>query len=160
MKARARTLALLVGLCACGVVIGCGDDAPPGVPILPMDYPATYTEVRNCRQSGDHDLNMVRVLADPSAMAAYSDRTSPFPEGATVLKEEYEFGDATCAGPIRQFTVMRKLLVGADPGNLDWRWQRIDAAFNVVSENDPRCANCHRDCGVPPDGYDGTCTLP
>jgi len=158
VAARARLLGLVAGLCACGVVIGCGDDAPPS--ILPVDYRATYTEVRNCRQSGDHDLHMVRVLADPAAIAAYSDRTTAFPEGATVMKEEYEFGDSDCTGPIEQFTVMQKLLFGADPANLDWHWQRIDTGFNVVAENDPRCAACHVRCGVPPDGYDGTCTLP
>jgi hypothetical protein len=138
----------------------CSDDmSMMSDPAFPTDYASTYTEVRDCRQSGDHDLNMVRVLADPTALAAYSDRTEPFPEGALVLKEEYEFGDADCAGPIKQWTVMEKLAVGSDPDNLDWFWQRVDGDRTVLEEQTPRCAACHQAC-VPPDGYDGTCTVP
>ena len=28
----------------------------------------------------------------------------------------------------------------------------------VISENASRCIGCHTGCGVPPDGYEGTCT--
>lgn len=136
------------------LLVSCGTES-----LLPDDYLATYTEVRDCRQSGDHDLHSVRVLADPEALAAYSDRSTPFPMGATIVKEEYEFGDDTCAGPIVAWTLMQKLEVGTAPGNLDWTWQRIDATGAVLDTNAPRCANCHQDC-VPPDGYDGTCTVP
>lgn len=159
MRRRARAIGVVVAFCTGGVLVGCGDD-DTGPALFPMDYAATYTEVRNCRQSGDHDLNTVRVLADPIAMAAYSDRSVPFPEGATVLKEEYDFGDTTCTGPIKQFTVMQKLPVGSAPDLLDWHWQRVDADFVVVGDNTPRCPACHQSCGVPPDGYDGTCTVP
>lgn len=152
-----------VRLVSCAIVLAttmaCGDDTPMSTPVFPSDYATTYTEVRDCRQSGDHDLNVVRVLADPAALAAYSDRTEPFPEGAVVLKEEYEFGDVDCTGPITQWTVMEKLAVGADPANLDWFWQRVDGDGTVLDENLPRCAACHQAC-VPPDGYDGTCTVP
>ena len=147
-----------------GVVLlaaGCGDDTMPGPdPVFPADYDMTYTEVRDCRQSGDHDLNIVRVLADPTALAAYEDRSEPFPEGAVVIKEEYEFGDIDCTGPIKQWTAMEKLPVGSAPDMLDWRWQRVDADGIVVAEDTPRCAGCHSVCGMPPDGYDGTCTVP
>lgn len=136
------------------LLAACGADS-----LLPDEYRATYTEVRDCRQSGDHDLHSVRVLADPEALAAYSDRSTPFPMGATIVKEEYEFGDDTCAGPIVAWTLMQKLEVGASPSNLDWTWQSIDADGAVLATDPPRCANCHQDC-VPPDGYDGTCTVP
>lgn len=139
---------------------GCGDDDVGLAPVFPADYEDTYTEVRDCRQSGDHDLNVVRVLADPIALAAYADRTQPFPIGATVIKEEYAFGDVDCTGPITQWTVMQKLEVGTAPDMLDWRWQRVDASRNVIEEDTPRCWGCHTTCGVPPDGHDGTCTVP
>lgn len=150
---------LCVVLCVLGAA--CGDDAmnaPDAV--FPADYGDTYTEVRDCRQSGDHDLNVVRVLADPAALAAYADRTEPFPEGAVVIKEEYEFGDIDCTGPIIQWTAMEKLPVDSAPDMLDWRWQKVDADGVVVQQDGPRCAACHQGCGVPPDGYDGTCTVP
>ena len=152
---RRHTLSLLAIALA---MVACKEDMPPE-PVFPADYASTYTEVRDCRQSGDHDLNVVRVLADPVALAAYSDRMEPFPEGATVIKEEYDFGDADCAGPIKQWTVMQKLAEGSDPSNLDWYWERVDADRAVVEEQPPRCAACHQGC-APPEGYDGTCTVP
>jgi len=131
-----------------------------GDPFFAAEYLATYTEVRNCRQSGDHDLNMVRMLADPASLGPYQDRLEPFPEGAVVLKEEFEFGDLDCTGPIKQWTAMRRLASGSNPSMLDWSWQRVDSARAVVELDAPRCAGCHRGCGVPPDGYEGTCAVP
>ncbi|MGE0792485.1 MAG: cytochrome P460 family protein [Sandaracinaceae bacterium] len=142
------TLALLA------LAAGC---AP--APVFPEDYAATYVEVRDCRGSGDHDLHNVRVLADPTAFAAYANRTEPFPVGAIVIKEEYDFGDTDCTGEIIAWTAMEKLEVGADPRNLDWYWQGLDENRAVDEDNPRRCANCHEDC-APPIGYDGTCTVP
>jgi hypothetical protein len=154
-------LAAVLALASCTLGVSCGDDTMMSpVPILPEDYESTYTQVRDCRQSGDHDLHVVRVLADPVALAAYADRSEPFPAGAIVVKEEYEFGDVACTGPIEVWTVMEKLEVGSDPEMLDWRWQTIEPDRRVRDENLPRCAGCHAGCGVPPDGYDGTCTVP
>ena len=117
--------------------------------------------MRNCRRSGGaHDINHVRVLADPNAVAIYNDRSGPFPEGAVVLKEEYDFGDSTCSGPILQWSVMVKRAAGTSPETLDWQWQRVDRLGNVASEDDSRCIGCHEGCGVAPDGHDGTCTVP
>ena len=158
---RLTRLGTVLGIASCILGSSCEDDPPMGPePVLPEDYAATYTEVRDCRQSGDHDLRVVRVLADPVALAAYADRSAPFPPGAIVVKEEYEFGDTACEGSIEQWTVMEKLEVGSDPDMLDWRWQTIDTDRRVANENEPRCAGCHAGCGVPPDGYDGTCTVP
>jgi hypothetical protein len=151
-----RTLALAFAGGLSLVALSCGG----GEPAFPEDYAATYTEVRNCRQSGDHDLNVIRILADPAALAAYRDRAEPFPVGSVVLKEEFEFGDTTCSGPIKQWTVMEKLEVGSSPDTLDWAWQTVDADRNVVDEDLPQCIGCHTGCGVAPDGYDGTCAVP
>ena len=117
--------------------------------------------MRDCRQSGGaHDINFIRVLADAQALAPYADRTAPFPVGAVVLKEEYEFGDSACAGPIKQWTVMVKTEPGASIDTLDWRWQRVSNLRDVVQEDAARCVGCHQGCGVAPDGYDGTCAVP
>ena len=77
-----------------------------------------------------------------------------------VLKAEYDFGDLTCEGPIKQWTVMQKLAPESSPDTLDWSWQQVDADRVVVDEDPPRCIGCHTGCGVAPDGYDGTCAVP
>jgi hypothetical protein len=145
---------LLAGLWA-----GCPTDPEPPDPLFPADYLTTYAEVRDCRSSGDHDLHRIRILADPAALAPYLDRVDPFPEGAVVLKEEYDFGDDHCSGDIKQWTVMVKLAEGASADTLGWTWQEVDASRAVRSENAPRCIGCHRPCGSP-DGYDHTCAVP
>lgn len=148
---------------ALAALTGCpSDDADDegAEPDFPADYADSYTEVRNCRPSGDHDLNTIRILADPSALGPYQERLDPFPVGAVVLKEEYDFGDATCSGPIKQWTVMRKLEPGSSPDTLDWAWQRVDLERRVVEEDVPKCIGCHQGCGVAPDGYDWTCAVP
>lgn len=149
------------------IALGCpggagddGDDGPAVEPLFPEDYDARYTEVRDCRGSGDHDLNNIRILVDAAAREPYEGRTVAFPIGAVVLKVEYDFGDATCEGPIKQWTVMRKLAADAAPSTLDWEWQRVDGDRTVVSEDEPRCIGCHTGCGVAPDGYDWTCSIP
>jgi len=155
----ASSLAALVFAIMLGALAGCGDDAPPGVPIFPADYRASYVEVRNCRQSADHDLHMIRVLADPLAAAPYTGRDAPIPEGAILVKEEYDFGDFDCTGPIVSFAAARKRAIDSDPDNLDWEWQRLDPARRVIVEDEPRCVGCHTSCEEP-DGYDHTCAVP
>ena len=141
--------------CASLVLLAaCSSDAPE--PLLPADYGATFPEVRDCRTSGDHDLRRIRVRADPAAAAVYTARSGDFAAGALVVKEEFDFADTDCAGPIVQWTVMQRDAAGP----LGWRWQRIDPDRTVVTEDDSRCVGCHTDCGVAPDGYLGTCAVP
>lgn len=129
--------------------------------MFPEDYALTYTEVRDCRSGADHDLHNIRVLADPAALAPYMNRTDPFPDGAVLLKEEFDFGDADCTGAPIQWTVMVRGVTADDPPELlGWHWQKVDADRDVVNEDDARCFDCHSLCGVPPDGYEGTCTIP
>jgi hypothetical protein len=141
------------------MVSACGDDGGGREPLFPADY-AAYREVRDCRASGDHDLQQIRVLADPAAYDVYMSRTGAFPVGAVLLKEQFDFGDATCAEAPVQWTVMVKTAAGGDPLHLGWQWQRVDAERRVVTENDSRCFGCHTECGVAPDGFDGTCAVP
>lgn len=151
MRGRVVIVCLAVAAAACG-----GDDLEP---LFPADYQDSYVEVRDCRgNGGSHDFNRIRVLADPLALVAYRDRSEPFPEGAVVLKEEYDADDADCTGAIRRWTVMQRRAAGDDAG-IGWRWQEVDADGIVVNEDEPRCAGCHAGC-APPDGYEGTCTVP
>jgi hypothetical protein len=154
----ARGLALAALIAACNGDDG-GDESGQE-PDFPADYQTKYTEVRNCRGSGDHDLNNIRILADPAALAPYQGRAEPFPAGAIVLKEEYDFGDLDCSGAIKQWTVMRRLADGTSPDTLDWAWQRVDAQRRVFDQDAMRCISCHKGCGVPEDGYEWTCAVP
>lgn len=157
---RTQVLALgLAGLLAGACPGDDGDDGGPP-PAFPEDYERSYVEVRNCRGSGDHDLNNIRILVDAAALAPYQGREAPFPAGAVVLKEEYDFGDTSCSGELKQWTVMRKLADGSAPETLDWAWQQVDESRRVVDEDAPRCIGCHQGCGVEPDGYGWTCAMP
>ena len=135
-----------------------GDDGEQ--PVFPADYAATYQEVRGCRLSLEHDLVRMRVLAAPDALSPYNERTAPFPTGAVVLKEQFDSGDTSCTGPLVSITVMQKLDVGSSPETIDWQWQTADPDHRTVPSDINRCTQCHIDCGKPPDGYDGTCTVP
>jgi hypothetical protein len=162
---RSQRFAWLLAASAALWLAACGDDesttssgGPP--PLFPANYAASYTEVRDCRNSGDHDLNVIRVLADPAALDAYQNRDAPLPVGAILLKEEYEFGDESCSGPLVQWTVMQRLEAGSSPDALDWHWQRVDAERNVVGVDTPKCYGCHSGCTPEAGGYENTCTVP
>ena len=139
---------LALALSACG--------AAPDLP----DYEATYTEVRDCRRSGDHQLNYVRVLTDEAATPVYQSRSGSFPEGSVVLKEEYDPADVTCEGPIQRWTRMERRPEDSAAQDLGWRWQVFDAQRRTVATSAQECTGCHASCGVAPDGYEGTCALP
>lgn len=140
------------------VVLGAcpADDDPAAEPLFPADYTATFREVRPCRRSGDHDLAYVKIWADPIAFEAYSTRTVPFPEGSIVVKEEYANDACT---ELDGWTVMRRE-AGFDPAHGDWHWQRVEVGRRVSEDGRlERCQSCHADCGVAPDGHDGTCSV-
>lgn len=142
-----------------GLLTGCPGPTP-GVDLLPADYADTYTEVRDCRSSGDHDLHNIRVLADPAALGPYLNRMDPFPVGSIIVKEEYDFGDSDCSGEILRWTIMQRLEEGESPPDLDWHWQDVNQDFFVTEDNSERCAQCHFDCGAATTSYMGTCTDP
>jgi hypothetical protein len=163
--ARALVLGLLSLVpAACEGDDGMGDEGDGAAPHFPEDYEESYVEVRDCRGSGDHALNNIRILVDPGSAEAYQGRSVPFAENAVVLKAEYDFGDATCSGEPKQWTVMRKLADGSSPDTLGWSWQTVDDARVVVADdasgNTAACVGCHQACGMAPDGYDWTCALP
>jgi Cytochrome P460 len=139
------------------LVAACGSDDSGPEPLFPADYRTTYQEVRNCRFSLDHDLMRIRILASPDALAPYNMRTTPFPTGAVVLKEQYDGDDTSCSGPVLRYTVMVKTATG---NALDWAWQELDGDRRDTEEPIQRCIQCHAGCGQAPEGYDGTCAVP
>lgn len=161
---RALQAAIFAGLFAVGLA-GCGNggdgpDSKPSEAFFPSSYTESYTLVYDCRQSADHSLMNVRMLADEAALEPYRGRSEPFPEGAVIVKEQYDIGDSDCEGDIQMWTAMLKLADGSSPKTLDWTWQQVDADFNVTNQDHISCTSCHSDCGEPPDGYEGTCTIP
>jgi hypothetical protein len=152
-----RALALAAacaGFAACTRPV---DPPPPPTPAFwSADWAKSYTQVRPCRKSIDHDLNNVAIYADKTAADSYSKRDKPFPDGSVILKAEYR--DEECK-TLTGFTAMRREK-GFDPNNADWHWQKADAAM-VVSQDGKiaRCSGCHKGCGVPPDGFDWTCSV-
>jgi hypothetical protein len=153
--------ALSLGLVSAAFPMGCAsDDEPAPAPLFPADYASSYVQVRDCRLSSEHDLSPIRVLSDPATAADYQSRMDGFAEGAVVVKEEYDFSDPDCTGDIQRWTVMVREPEGSSPDTLGWHWQKVDAARNVVTDNEARCVNCHTTCGVPPEGYLGTCAVP
>ena len=142
------------------LIAGCADTPSPSPsPVFPADYADRYVEVRSCRKSADHELEQVRVLVDPDALGPYEDRAGAFPDGAIVLKEQYEASDTTCSGPIAQWTVMQKN--GEASERLGWDWQRVEATRRVLETNTQSCHGCHAGCsGAPQAGYDFTCADP
>lgn len=126
--------------------------------MVPETYASSYLEVRDCRRSADHDLEYIRVLADPAAAATYQDRDAPFTEGSVVVKEQYRNEDCT---DLVRLTAMRKEAAGFDPATGDWQWQELSPDFTVNEEINPqRCIGCHTLCGAAPAGHDFTCAEP
>ncbi len=123
-------------------------------PAFPADYAKSYSEVRNCRPSTEHDSHNIRIIASPSALAPYRDRDAGFPVGAVVLKEERDYGDVGCTGPVLLWTSMT---MQSDGG---WLWQSVSPERRVLTTNESRCIGCHASCGNPPEGYQGTCAVP
>jgi hypothetical protein len=152
----------LAGLSAlCALLQACSGADEPGkqrTPSFPADYAASYVEVRDCRKSADHELEFIRVLADPAALDPYVDRASAFPDGAVVLKEQYDAGDDSCSGPITQWTAMTKRRAASE--HLGWDFQRVTADRRVVETNAASCSACHQACSGSPVGYDSTCADP
>jgi hypothetical protein len=113
---------------------------------------AAWPEVRDCRNSIEHDSNHIRVLASPATKDAYLG-TGAFPSGSIVVKPEY--ADAACTDLVR-VTVMRRG-EGFDATG-GWEWQELAPDLTVVETGAlARCWSCHAACDG---GHDGACAQP
>jgi hypothetical protein len=145
---------------AAALLSACGSDGGSPTPLFPPDFATSYQQVRSCQSSLEHDLMNVKVFASPEAVTPYTGRAAPYPTGAILVKEEYDRNDTACAGAVVFVTAIERLDSGSSPDTIDWHWQKADATDKVVMDDDPSCIMCHTDCGVPPDGYEGTCSKP
>lgn len=142
-------IALTLALVGCPPPPTMTSDA--GTAFFPSDWETRYTEVRDCRRSPDHDLSYIRVFASPEAQPTYTTRTGDFVDGAILVKPEY--ADDLCTD-LLGITTMR-----STAGS--WEFQETDTMGRVLPTDTLRCVGCHlSSCGVPPDGYLGTCALP
>ena len=136
---------------------------------VPALFPATYRDTfvveRECRLSSDHDLQMIRIFVDPTAAPTYAARDAAFPIGTLIVKEQYDFADDNCTGPILQWTAAQHVKESDDvlTDHLGWVWQRINRRpHGVLSRRHlARCYGCHKDCTDPTmNGYRYTCSQP
>lgn len=131
------------------------DAGPPADPVFPADVAESFTEVRGCRSSIEHELRFIRVFVDELAHEPYTTHDAGFPEGAVVVKVEY--ADEGCSDVVG-YTAMKRLADGGSPDALDWHWQEADGD-GVVFADGPllRCVGCHQRCEG---GFEATCTEP
>jgi hypothetical protein len=138
----------------------CGDDSGSdgGPAPFPDDYRTLYTEVRDCRFSLEHDLKYIRVFASPDAVDAYLTRATSIPVGAILVKEQYGDSDTVCATLV-DYAVMVRSAQDMEIST-DWEFLHVSGQHRIVREDVGKCVTCHVDCGVEPDGYEGTCAAP
>jgi len=163
-RAPASGVLACCALCGCAL-LGCdgsssgsdAGDAPEPRAVFPADFAETYREIRDCRNSHEHELHYIRVQVSEDAEAPYAALSPdvPYPPGATLVKVEYD--DEECRTLVG-YTAYRKLAPGENPEGGDWWWQKLDAEQHVLEEGAPwRCLNCHMVHCAPPYGYDLTC---
>lgn len=166
----ARGTATALGLWLGWLVLagGCGDEDPGPPPVFTLEeVERDFVEVVECRPSHEHDLNHVRVFADPEAAEIFVrcvltglggrcdvDR---FDTGARFVKYEYQFADCE-PDDLVSYTTSLRLEDGAYPEGLDWHWQRLTPAMEVVEDGAPdRCLQCHINHCREPYGLDLRC---
>jgi hypothetical protein len=148
----------LWGLVVMGAITCSGDAAGPNnqaEPFFPLNFRQTYTLVRDCRFSIEHDGHNILVYTNPEAASAYLTGTYPFQQGTVIVKELYR--DPNCSD-LFGYAAMRKSAPGTAPQSGDWEWQNVGSDGKVQSGVQPSsCISCHLNCT---EGRDLTCTDP
>jgi hypothetical protein len=139
-------LALAGGLTACDDDAA-GEDLPGTEPVFAEDFEQTYTEVRGCRQSPEHQLTFIRLFvpADQAAliagcMAPGATCTEALPKGTVLVKPEYV--DADC-NELLTITASRRETDGPAGDRAAWRWQNVSPE-GVVKKRSPRPGEIHK----------------
>lgn len=126
--------------------LGCPGTTPPPDEddvIFPEDYRASYTVVRDCRNSIEHGAT-IRVWVNAESANAYLENQSPLPEGTVVVKEEFAAAGCDDDAALEFWSVMRKEATGFDPAASDWRFQEVAAPQRQVTiDNKAVCIGCH-----------------
>ncbi len=137
------------------LALGCAEEGDPTTPPLyPVDFAATYTEVRDCRPTNDHGFgSFIRVYANPEAAAAYTAGSYPFAVGTTLVKGIYV--DERCT-ELESVSAMKK--VGAAENSASaWEWQETAPSGAPLADRKKLCTSCHTSCT---EGRDMACTDP
>lgn len=150
---------LMTGLVAL-LAVACDDEPAGPEPVFSADWATAYVQVRDCRLSIEHELDHMRVLADPASAARYRRCVTPelpcnepFPAGAVIVKAQYR--DADCTDLRRITAVRREPEAPAEAGG--WRWQAAGADGAVTEDGSLRsCVGCHRGCDP---AYDLMCSM-
>lgn len=162
----ARRLGFLVVLAAAVplAVISCGGednptppDPEPVDPFFAADFAETYTLVRDCRFSTDHNLTRVRVYVNSIGAENYLNGTYPFPVGTIAVKVLTDGQASDCNGATEEFVAMRKGAPGTAPSSGDWEWQAVnpDRSVRLSGQLFDACISCHANCTL---GRDYMCT--
>ena len=159
---------LTQGLLAAGTLgmivlaVGCPGSTPPPPEedvIFPADYRASFTLVRDCRNSTEHSAT-IRVWVNDIGAEGYLADVSPLPEGTIVVKEEFVAG-APCDSDadLVRWSSMRKEPAGFDEAGSDWRFQEVAApARHITKDSNATCLGCHTAEACIP--RDLMCTVP
>ena len=160
----------LAAFLAVGSVAGCGDDGDPMIPTVepyfPADFASTYTLVRACRFSNDHNLSRVAVYVDSMGAQSYLNGDYPLPVGTICVKTLTAGDDTSCGGPPTEYVAMKKGPPGTAPSQGDWLWQAVnpDRSVRLSGTLFEECTSCHAACTDDdpsfPGGRDFTCTDP
>jgi hypothetical protein len=132
----------------------------------------SFEEVVSCRWSHEHELNHVRVFADPRSAEIFracvltgeaencvmdGEPVAGFPVGSLFVK--YEYDDFGCEDDdFMGYTASLRLEDGSFPEGRDWQWQRVSPSMSLVEDGaPPRCLGCHIDHCEAPFGLDLRC---
>ncbi len=153
-----RTVGAAAALVALVPAGGCAswDDAA----FFPADYQDHYTLLSSCKKSSHPSGDYVVVWANGLAAEAFTSGARPFPEGAVLVKTQYN--DSACS-ELSSYTSMRKAAAGTAPERADWQWQTVREGKGVGkccdggNPGDPSsCVGCHTPCA----GQDMVCSQP
>jgi hypothetical protein len=166
-----RLTSPLAALLVAGSILAsaCGDDE---LVFDLAEVERSFEEVVECRWSHEHELNHVRVLADPTSAAIFracvltgeaenciidGERVTGFPVGSLFVK--YEYDDFGCEDDdFMGYTASLRLADGSFPAGRDWQWQRVSPRMALLEDGAPtRCIGCHIDHCEAPYGLDLRC---
>lgn len=81
------------------------------------------------------------VYVDEAANAPFDAKQGPYPEGARIVKPQFDSKSAEA--PVN-VTVMKKMASGYDPDNGDWYYGVYGADGSVLNEGKlEACIQCH-----------------